>query len=251
MEKNQKTYNSGKVVHWYSTLQEITPVEAKVFEEHRVLLLNARLLDIGIGGGRTSVYLKDRCKKYVGIDYSQEFIKTTKHKLPELDLRVMDARDLSAFETASFDFVNFSFNGIDYVDLRGREKILAEIARVLKPQGIFFFSTHNKNHPSFNRAPWSHKENGFFTNVKTLIKLFPFLLRKKQNRKHETFRKDYAIINDSAHNYKLLTFYSSPEFLRTQLAKTGFSKSLFYSKKGERVKDELLDDWIFVLATRN
>jgi ubiquinone/menaquinone biosynthesis C-methylase UbiE len=231
MNKNLKTYSSKNVVNWYAHLNEIISVEKVIFEKNKSVLENAVLLDIGIGGGRTTAYLIDKCLSYTGIDYSQEFVNLTKQKFPDVTISKQDARDLSFFSTASFDFVNFSFNGIDYVDLEGRNKILSEINRILKPGGIFFFSTHNKRHETFNVNPWANKELNFITKLKTFFKLAPFFTKKINNKKNEIIENEYAIINDAAHNYDLMTFYTSPEFLEKQLQDFHFSEIFFIIKK--------------------
>lgn len=250
MEKNLRIYSSKQVVDWYRRLREIIPVEKKIFEQHDGLLRQENLLDIGIGGGRTTSYLLTRCKKYSGIDYSAKFVETVKKEWPGADCRVMDARDLTSLKEGCFGFVNFSFNGIDYVDAEGRKQILSGISRVLKPGGIFFFSTHNKDHVSFNKAPWLNRNNSLFTNLKTFLKLLPFLNRKRTGKKREQIFNDYAVITDSAHNYRLMTFYTTPGFLRKQLAAEGFEEINFYLRSGEKKEDHQLEDWIFVTAKK-
>ena len=250
MDKNLEVYSSKQVITWYTQLREIIPVEKIIFEKHKALLQQGSLLDIGIGGGRTTAHLLNLCKKYTGIDYSENFVNAVKKQHPEFSCFVMDARDLSTFKNESFDFVNFSFNGMDYVNLEGREKIIFEISRVLKPNGLFFFSTHNKNHPDFNTSPWLNRNNSLLTNIKTFIKLIPFFTRKMRHKKNELFSKDFAIINDSAHNYGLMTFYTSPAFLRTQLADAAFGEINFYTKLGEKKEDSELENWIFVTGKK-
>jgi SAM-dependent methyltransferase len=245
---NIDTYNDQSVVNWYGSMTGLTPVEQQVFDANASALGN--VLDIGIGGGRTTDYLLHKCVSYIGIDYSKGFVELVSQKYPKADIRHMDARNLEAFESNSFDLVNFSFNGIDYVEPDGRKKVLSEICRVLKPRGIFFFSTHNKDHSTFNKPAWSNPANSFFTNLKTFVKLLPHFPRHLKHKKNEHIQKEYAIINDSAHNYNLLTFYTSPAFLREQLAEYGFIHPVLYSGKGEAKTDEELDDWIFATAQK-
>lgn len=247
-ENNQEVYNSKQVVNWYKNLPGLVPVEKIIFEKYKDMLKNGNVLDIGIGGGRTTQFLYPISKLYTGIDYSKSFIEEASKKFPHV-CKVMDARDLSAFENNSFDFVNFSFNGIDYVDGIGRQKILDEIFRVLNPKGIFFFSTHNKDHASFNVSPWLNKNNSMTVNIKTFIKLLPYFFRKLKSK--EVFEKEFAIINDSAHNYSLMTFYTSALHLRNQLIATGFTETNFFGKEGQKQDDKNLGDWIFVTSQKN
>jgi len=251
MDKNLTTYRSKHVVKWYESLNFMVAAEQAVFERYRALVENGSLLDIGFGGGRTTAWLLTRCKAYTGLDYSQEFVNAVKKKYPQANLAMRDARDLSAYSDNSFEFINFSFNGIDYVDLHGREKILSEVYRVLKPGGVFFFSTHNRSHASFDEWPWNNRTISTLVKIKTFVKLIPFLNRKIANQKHEIQNADYAIINDSAHNYNLMTFYSSPAFLRKQLLTTGFVSPEFYNTVGEQVNDALLNEWIYATVIKN
>lgn len=247
---NLNAYNSTGIVSWYERLQHLVPAEETVFNQFQDLIKTADLLDLGIGGGRTTRYLSDACKSYTGIDYSEGFVNLVLKKYPGRDIRLMNAINLSAFENKRFDMVNFSLNGLDYVPLQERDQALAEISRVLKPGGLFFFSTHNRSHHSFNRAPWLNAELPLLVRLKTLIKLAPFYLRHLQNKKHETISDPYAVLNDCAHNYQLFTFYTTPGFLREQLTSHGFHDIRFLSRKGQAVNDVELDDWIFVTCRR-
>jgi ubiquinone/menaquinone biosynthesis C-methylase UbiE len=248
---NIDTYNSSSVINWYDNLGDLTCVEKHILERNQSLIKNAKLLDIGIGGGRTTNYLYSRCLSYTGIDYSQGFVNLTKNKFPALDIRCLDARNLSVFSDNSFDFINFSFNGIDYVNLIDRETIISEIYRVLKPNGIFFFSTHNMNHESFNTRAWQNPHTNFFINLKTFLKLAPFEFIHQLQKRKELYTSDFAIINDSAHNYKLLTFYTTPSFLLKQLSNIKFNKIQFFSKSGMQSKEDQLDDWIFCTCEKS
>jgi ubiquinone/menaquinone biosynthesis C-methylase UbiE len=250
MDQNLKAYNSSGIVKWYEELSGIDPAEKKVLERWKGLFSDAELLDIGIGGGRTTAWLSKICKKYTGIDYSEKFAALCKTKFPGAEIGHMDARDLGSFANENFNVVNFSYNGIDYVNAPDREKILKEIYRVLKKGGLFFFSTHNLNHAAFNKAPWLNKTDSLILNIKTFIRLLPYLYRKRKNKKLEIINSDYAIINDHAHAYALLTFYTSPLFLRDQLSYAGFQNISLLDKSGEEVSDTRLDEWIFVTCTK-
>lgn len=190
------------------------------------------------------------CCNYTGIDYSEKFIQALKVKIPEARLYCMDARKLFNFAADEFDFVNFSFNGLDYVNDNDRKKIMQEIMRVLKPGGIFFFSTHNKNHPNFNRAPWHVTGLSSLTRIKTFIKLIPYLFLHYKQKKKEVRNEDYAILNDSAHNYSLMTYYTTPQHLMFQLREAGFENIKLLQKSGAEVKLDELDEWIFAVCQK-
>lgn len=250
MQDNLATYNSLQVVNWYNGYTGLMPVEKHVFETYIAGRKCDKLLDVGIGAGRTTAYLVNYCEKYTGIDYSENLVQKAKLKYSDLDLRCMNAADLSEFDNNRFDFVNFSFNGLDYATLNDRMKILSEIYRVLKPGAVFFFSTHNRNAFNFNKAPWFNRKNSLWINIKTFLKLLPFLPRHYSKKKHEVLNSDYAIINNCAHNYGLMTFHSTPELVKKQLESNYFCDVIFYNWEGKITDEKSTDEWLFIVCKK-
>lgn len=127
------------MVDHYRCRTDLFPREAKLLE--RYVRPGCTLLDIGVGGGRTTRHLAHRTD-YFAIDYSPEMVAATREAFPGVRVQVGDARELD-FGDESFDAVLFSFNGLDCVDLAGRARAYSEVFRVLRPGGVFIFSTHN------------------------------------------------------------------------------------------------------------
>jgi len=96
-------------------------------------------LDIGCGVGSNSEILKNFSIKTVGIDNSEKSIFFCKDKYDYL--YKMDATDLK-FKINSFDLVLCS----DVLEHLDDSKAINEIARVLKPKGIFIFSVPAHNY---------------------------------------------------------------------------------------------------------
>jgi ubiquinone/menaquinone biosynthesis C-methylase UbiE len=142
VETNLHVYASPHVVSYYASLDYLTPCERLLFDCY--LKPGSAILDLGVGGGRTTPYLAGRASHYVGIDYAAAMIKACQTKFPNLEFQVADAADLSAFQDQSFDAVVFAFNGIDFV-LPGeaRRECLEHIYRVLKSGGVLICSSHN------------------------------------------------------------------------------------------------------------
>ena len=251
MDSNLAAYNLAPTQKWYGELKGLTAAENKIFETIGEKLKNGKLLDIGIGGGRTTQELMDKCREYLGVDYSSLFVEQCRQKFPKVKIECMDARDLSSLGKDRFDLVNFSFNGIDYVNAEDRNKILKEIHNVLQPGGVFFFSTHNRSHAMFNKAPWMNEEKTFIYNLKTFLRFAPFIFKKFIHKNKELSTKDYSLIIDHAHNYSLVTFYTEPSYLREQLQLTGFTEIKLFDKNGDERKNEKLDDWIYVTALKS
>ncbi|HUN43594.1 MAG TPA: class I SAM-dependent methyltransferase [Acetobacteraceae bacterium] len=81
--------------------------------------LGAPILDIGVGGGRTTPLMRAISTNYCGIDYIPEMVAIARRRFPDADFRVMDAREMD-FHNGRFALTTFSYNGIDSVDVKGR-----------------------------------------------------------------------------------------------------------------------------------
>lgn len=99
------------------------------------------MLELGIGGGRTTPHLLAITKDYVGVDYSKRMVETCRQKFDSIFM-VCDARNMPSFENERFSAVVFWGNGIDEVSPSDGILILHEVNRVLKKDGLFTFSSH-------------------------------------------------------------------------------------------------------------
>jgi ubiquinone/menaquinone biosynthesis C-methylase UbiE len=141
-DPNLPVYNSRTVAEHYASLKYLTRCEQMLLETY--VKPGMAVLDLGVGGGRTTAYLSSRASRYVGLDFAEEMISLCKNRFKDLEFVVGDAGDLSRFEDGSFDAVIFAFNGIDYVvPDQNRERCLQECNRVLKNGGVLIFSSHN------------------------------------------------------------------------------------------------------------
>ncbi len=135
VETNLRTYERSVGIYDKDTLRQ---------GEERVLsLLHGRVLDLGCGTGRTTGHIAKTCD-VIGIDYSPAMIRRAQERYPHIDFRVMNAVRLD-LPDASFDSAYFSFNGLDYLyPLDERIGAFRQIRRVLKPGGLFMYSSHVK-----------------------------------------------------------------------------------------------------------
>ena len=107
----------------------------------------ARVLDLGCGAGRTTIPLAEMGLHAVGIDISQAMVEAAREQARlagvEVGFEVMDAMALRYAED-TFDAVLFSYNGIELLPGReGKQRVLSEVWRVLRPGGRFIFSVHS------------------------------------------------------------------------------------------------------------
>ncbi len=141
-DTNLQIYDAPEVAAHYAALDYLTPCERLLFETY--VAPGSAVLDLGVGGGRTTSYLAQRASRYVGVDYAAAMVTACQAKFPGLEFVVADAANLAAFPDASFDVVVFAFNGIDYVlPDESRRSCFEHVHRVLKAGGVVIFSSHN------------------------------------------------------------------------------------------------------------
>jgi 2-polyprenyl-6-hydroxyphenyl methylase / 3-demethylubiquinone-9 3-methyltransferase len=100
-------------------------------------------LDVGCGAGFLSNYLAARGHRVAGLDASPESLAVAARHDPSgsADYRLGDALALP-YPDASFD-VACAMDFLEHVEEPARA--VAEIGRVLRPGGLFFFHTFNRN----------------------------------------------------------------------------------------------------------
>lgn len=255
-DNNQRTYTSLGVVQHYAQLSALQPAEAIVLKLLQTQLGSMKMLDIGVGGGRTTQHFSEVVAEYTGIDYSTNMIAACQKRFSDASdttlFQICDARDMSRFKDNSFDFILFSFNGIDYISHAERSQVFKEIQRIGKPGGYFCFSSHNLT--AFEQE-FDFKQQFSFNLLETYINLvmsallhvFNFPITLKQLK-----ISAFLILKDESHNFRLKTYYVRPQEQLNQL-QSCFSDVKVYSWKSglELTEDEInchSDLWLYYLC---
>lgn len=259
---NRDIWDSDIVVKYYSTKywlgyhsSPLQPPEEIIFNIFKDRFKAMKVLDIGVGGGRTTLCLAKVSKEYVGIDYSENMIKACKKRFfgtdPHISFKVCDVRSMKIFKDNYFDFILFSFNGIDYISHEDRFAALKEIKRIIKDQGFFCFSTHNiQNIDKLFSL-------GFTTNPLKLAYRIQKLLRLRiANKQYKKLSKEkYAIITDIDYQSMFETYYIEPKEQIRVLNGLGFNNINVYSLvDGNRIEDQselskITDNWLYYLCS--
>lgn len=246
---NQKTMRSS--VRQYSNKNFASESELDISEKIALAdigneIKDKRILDIGVGGGRTVKALLDVSKNYIGIDYVEKMVISCRKTFPGIRFETMDARSMAYFSDNSFELIVFSCGGISMVDHEGRIAILNEVYRLLSPGGIFICSTYNRNSLEHNRFFILPKFK-MTLNVPLLAKRTVFfgahlafsMFNRMRYKNRGIFTSEYSIVNDNYHDYRTMIYYINLDEQKKQLEQVGFKSDIcVYSTEGVVEKDD-------------
>jgi SAM-dependent methyltransferase len=258
MQANRAAYEARAVVRRYARHSHLQPPEQAVLDELAPRLAEMRMLDVGVGAGRTALHFAHRVREYVGIDYAGNMVKACRERFPDAPPNVSfvqcDARHMDRFADASFDFVLVSFNALDHVDHDGIMAALDEIRRVCRPGGLLLLSAHNLNSlPRLFAFQWAGLARKPWLSPARLLKWM--LLRLLNPPPKRLLRLPCATINDGAHAFRLKTHYIRPAEQIRRLWSVGFGDVTVYPLNGKQVKprdglDGLQDFWLYYSCTQ-
>jgi len=241
-DPNLSVYNAPEVAAHYGALQYLSPAERLLFE--RYLQSGNAILDLGVGGGRTTPYLNSIASRYTGVDYASEMVEVCRRKFPEIPFVVADATNLKMFADASFDAIVMAFNGFDYVmPDTSRRVALSEMRRVLRIGGLFIFSSHNPRailqRPSWNQQRIEALASRIAGSSQLFLKVGRAVLsgariavalvtafgqsvrRLFRAVVHRAFWLGHGYMHDAAHG-GLMTHYAVPHQVERELQSGGF-----------------------------
>jgi len=264
-DPNLHVYNTPEVAAHYASLDYLSPCEKALFDVY--LKEGDAILDLGVGGGRTTPYLSRLASRYVGVDYAPTMVAACQQKFPQLEFLVADATDLALLGDGNFDSVVMAFNSMDYlIPGESRRHCLAEIHRVLRKDGVLIFSSHNPRavflRPAWNREKIEEVARELAGRRKWLLEPARFLLlwlrvavavagsatesvlRLSRRVWSRAFWSGDGYMVDPAHG-GLLTHYAVPERVIAELEQHGFRFLRFTGDDYPRHSRAYVTDWYY------
>lgn len=158
----QQTINSyNQIAANYAAEAETRPqeIERNIFLDY--LKPPGSILDVGCGSGKETAFFVQQGFQVIGIDLSQSLLKQAQLLHPELDLKLMDMRQL--------DFANQIFDGVWanasvlHLDRSDVLPTIREFYRVLKPHGICYVMVKVGQGEEIKKDKKSQGKARFFT----------------------------------------------------------------------------------------
>ncbi len=269
-EASSTIYRGPELVSHYASLDYLTPCERFLFDLY--IKPGVAILDIGVGGGRTTPRLSSKASRYVGVDNSEEMIDACRHKFPALQFLVADASDLSALTDASFDAIVIAFNGLDclFPDKK-RWQCLEECNRLLREGGVLVFSSHNPQ-AIFVRPGWNRErvrnfagkflpEHSIFFSAAlaglTVGKAMHSLLRASWGTADRILRKvptsafwrGEGYLFDPADGGRITHFWT-PAHVREELSRFGFGLATVLGDDYPKRSGRFVTDWNYYVFSK-
>lgn len=255
MKNNNNVYENIQTIEEYKDAKNLTKPEISILEIIKNISSESKMLDIGVGTGRTTFHFAPLFKEYFALDYSSSMIDICKQRFNNSTYNFVngDARNMNMFDDNTFDFIFFSFNGIDCVSHSDRIEILKEIKRIGKPNSYFAFSTHNiYNVTKLFSFQMPKNPLKYFNEYKRMIGV-----RKYNPDKNTILTHDFYSIIDGDLNFTTEYIYYKPQAQIKQLNDFNFNNIKIFSLKSGNIIDNLSDfnnindAWLYYLCINN
>jgi len=142
--------NNKEINYWENAVKNLPEPYLKWFEEEKRTLKkyikkDSKVLDVGCGDGRTLELLSPITKNQVGIDHDKNVVEHARDKLKDIpSIRIIVGEGVNLpFDNESFDNVLCLGTFVNLSD--ERFKILNEMKRVLKKDGLIFITSYSED----------------------------------------------------------------------------------------------------------
>ena len=197
----------------FSGLQD--KISKNLFEKLEYLNIDpANILDLGCGTGKNGVHLLNKFKKttLVNFDLSENMLEQARKKVTTSSINYLDKStnfhvcgDMEnlPFKDCLFDLV-WSSNAIQWTD--NLPIVLKHIKRILKPNGLFIFSTFGpetlKELRMINQALSSDPKTNNFLNINHIKKFVTSAGFENLLFDVKSYRLDYTNVEDILYDIK-------------------------------------------------
>ena len=219
---SSRVYRDPGVVKAYAPWPYLPVMEAMALLKHQRAFVGGDVLDLGVGTGRTTLFLEPLARRYEGLDFSPVMVDYMRRQMPRVPVRLGDMRDLSAFQDGSFDFVFGSNNVISAVSHTDRLRTIAEVHRVLRGGGVFAFTSHNLGYRDAHAGPRLRLQRNPVNMARNVVACGRSLVNDARIRHHRFVGAAYELINDEGHEFGLLHYYVRRAVAEAQLQEAGF-----------------------------
>ena len=253
-DPNKEYYDTDGVPEYEGRDTKLMKAEQVILTSLQDEIKGKPVLDLGVGAGRTTQYLRAITADYVGADYSKKMIVLARRRHPDATFVLCDARYIPMVDN-DFSAVFFWGAGMGGVMPPTRSLIFKEANRVLKKNGLFVFPAQNIDYGNLAGAI----EFDFNLNLIAFLKdgakqLCPgavgiiIKLRRKLWGIGDAIGLEYAEFTRAV----TPTYYISIETQVRQLLEAGFSEVTAVNMEGTVLKkgEKSTGIWVYYIARK-
>ena len=163
-------------VYWEKHLKEddLENIEELWVKKYENIIINndyKKVLDLGCGIGQYTNYFTEKGHDVVATDISKKALDYLSNKNPKVKTVLQDMTDKLKFNDNEFDivFANLSIHFFNEEDTR---KLLNEIHRILKPNGLFIGSVNSTSAYEFIKDRVTEIEKNYYASNGRNVRLF-------------------------------------------------------------------------------
>ncbi|QLP98337.1 MAG: class I SAM-dependent methyltransferase [Rhodoblastus sp.] len=238
-----EVFASPRIAAWYLD-QALDPAERRLLADWEGDYAGKRVLDLGVGTGRTTAMLAPYASDYLGIDISEAMLARARANFPGVDLRLMDIRDIGALPRGGRDYVLASYAVLDVFDHDERVAVIEAARDVLRAGGLFVFSFHNLRWRLAGKPP----QFPFSANpVRWARDLRQYAIGRRNYAARAALERRgdaHAMLRDMAHQWRGVFHYHTPQAQIAEVERLGFEVTAMIGADGrDMARDEPgLDD---------
>jgi len=122
---------------------------------------NTPILDLGCGVGIDTLHLVELGHKVIACDFSNVALKKVKENIPEADILQFNMKEGLPFENEVFEVV-VANKSLHYFSMMETKRIINDIYRIIKTNGIFAFVVNSTNDSNFGAGQGIELEENFY-----------------------------------------------------------------------------------------
>ena len=163
-------------VYWEKHLKEddLEKIEELWIKKYENIIINndyKKVLDLGCGIGQYINYFIEKGYDVVATDISKKALYYLSNKNPKVKTILQDMTDKLNFNDNEFDIV-FANLSIHFFNEEDTQKLLNEIHRILKPNGLFIGSVNSTSAYEFIKDHVTEIEKNYYESNGRNVRLF-------------------------------------------------------------------------------
>jgi SAM-dependent methyltransferase len=229
---NAQIFFSPKLAQYYAG-EPLSKAETALFGRHRNAIEGKRVLDLGVGSGRTTPALLPISADYRGCDLAPPMLDLARVRFPQATFIERDIRDLTGIEGAPFDFILASCNLFDALPHEERMQVLRDVHALLTPGGMLIFSAHNRCWKKAGSGPQFALPSHPYAAVRRIVGHAIDLRNFRRMRAFEQVHGDHAMLRDISHRWLGVFYYTDRDNQEHQLRSIGYEVREVVGLNGE------------------